>query len=70
MTYVNISGNFYYSFMVLHGYSRYVVLREIRESMTKWDVEVLLGRARERFPEARPKVISDNGPQFVAKAFR
>ena len=70
VTYVNICGTFYYLFTVLDGYSRYVVHWEIRESMTEWDVEVMLERARERFSEARPRVISDNGPQFVAKAFK
>jgi len=38
--------------------------------MTEADVEVILQRARERFPEARPRIISDNGPQFVAKSFK
>jgi transposase InsO family protein len=27
-------------------------------------------RARERFPDARPRIISDNGPQFIAKDFK
>jgi len=30
----------------------------------------VLQRARERFPEARPRIISDNGPQFIAKDFK
>ena len=38
--------------------------------MTEADVEVILERAREKFPEARPRIISDNGPQFVAKSFK
>jgi transposase InsO family protein len=55
---------------VLDGYSRYVVHWEIRESMREADVEVILERAREKFPEAKARVISDNGPQFVAKSFK
>ena len=27
-------------------------------------------RAKEQYPEARPRVISDNGPQFIAKDFK
>lgn len=27
-------------------------------------------RARERFPHARPRIISDNGPQFIARNFK
>jgi transposase InsO family protein len=33
-------------------------------------VETILQRARERHPDARPRVISDNGPQFIAKDFK
>ena len=38
--------------------------------MTEGDVEVIIQRAREKFPDAKPRVISDNGPQFVAKDFK
>jgi putative transposase len=70
ISYVNIQGTFYYLCSVLDGYSRYLVAWDIRESMTECDVEILLQRARERFPEARPRIISDNGPQFIAKDFK
>ena len=70
VAYVNICGTFYYLCSILDGFSRYIVHWEIRESMTEADVEVILQRARERFPAARPRVISDNGPQFIARDFR
>ena len=70
IAYINICGTFYYLCTLLDGYSRYVVHWEIRESMTEADVEVILQRARERFPQARPRIISDNGPQFIAKSFK
>ena len=38
--------------------------------MTEADVETILQRARERYPDARPRIISDNGPQFIAKDFK
>ena len=38
--------------------------------MTEADVEIILQRAREKFPQARPRIISDNGPQFVARDFK
>ena len=38
--------------------------------MTEMDVEIILQRAREYFPDARPRIISDNGPQFIAKDFK
>ena len=33
-------------------------------------VEIVIQHARERFPEAHPRIISDNGPQFIAKDFK
>ncbi len=38
--------------------------------MNRKDVEIILQRAREAFPEATPRIISDNGPQFIAKDFK
>ena len=38
--------------------------------MTEMDVEIILQRAREMFPQAQPRVISDNGPQFISKDFK
>ena len=70
MSYLNICGTFYYLCSILDGYSRYVVHWEIREQMTEQDVEIILQRAREQFPKARPRIISDNGPQFIAKDFK
>lgn len=70
ISYLNIKGTFYYFCGVLDGYSRYIVHWEIRESMTETDVEIVLQRARERFPDAKPRIISDNGPQFVARDFK
>lgn len=70
ISYLNICSTFYYLGSILDGYSRYVVHWEIRESMTKADVETILQRGRETFPTATPRIISDNGPQFVARDFK
>jgi putative transposase len=70
ISYINISGTFYYMCSVLDGFSRYIVHWEIRKQMTEMDVEIILQRAREMFPEAQPRVISDNGPQFISKDFK
>lgn len=70
ISHLNICGTFYYLISVLDGYSRYIVHWEIRESMKEHDAEVVLQRAREKFPEETPRIISDNGPQFVAKEFK
>ena len=70
VSYINIFGTFYYLCSLLDGYSRYIVHWEIREQMTEADVEIIMQRAKEKFPEARPRIISDNGPQFIAKDFK
>ena len=70
ISYVNLHGAFYYLCGVLDGCSRFIVHWDIRESMTEGDVELALQRAKEAWPGARPRVISDNGPQFIAKDFK
>ena len=70
IAHLNIAGTFYYMCTVLDGYSRTVVHWEIREQMKEHDVEVILQRAREAVPEASARVITDNGPQFVARDFK
>ena len=70
IAYLNLAGTFYYLCSVLDGASRFLVHWEIREAMTEADIECILQRAREQYPEARPRIISDNGPQFVAKDFK
>lgn len=70
ISYLNLAGTFYYLGSLLDGASRAVVHWEIREAMTEADIECVLQRARERYPDARPRIISDNGPQFIAKDFK
>jgi transposase InsO family protein len=38
--------------------------------MTEAEIEIILQRARESCLEAKPRIISDNGPQFLAKDFK
>lgn len=70
IAYLNIAGTFYYLCLVLDGFSRKVVHWDIREAMTEQDIECILERARERFPGAQPRIISDNGPQFISRDFK
>jgi len=70
ISYLNIAGTFYFQCSILDGFSRYVVHWEIREKMEESDVETILQRAREKFPDAHPRIITDNGPQFIAKDFK
>lgn len=70
VSYLNLAGTFYYLCSLLDGASRAIVHWELRESMTEQEVECILERAKELYPEARPRIISDNGPQFIAKDFK
>lgn len=70
VSYINIRGTFYYLCALLDGNSRFIVHWEIRESMTEGDIEIIMERAQERFPNQSPRIISDNGPQFISKDFK
>lgn len=70
ISYLNIVGTFYFLCSILDGCSRFIVHWEIREKMEESDVETILQRAREAYPHARPRIISDNGPQFIARDFK
>jgi putative transposase len=70
VSYLNIAGTFYVLCSLLDGYSRFIVHWEIRETMKEGEVETVIQRAREKHPHERPRIISDNGPQFIAKDFK
>lgn len=70
ISYINLAGTFYYLCSILDGASRFIVHWELRERMLSADVELVLQRARERYPTESPRIISDNGPQFIAKDFK
>lgn len=70
ISYINIACTFYYLISVLDGYSRYLIHWELRKSMTEEDLEMTLQRAHEKFPKAKPRIISDNGPQYVSNDFK
>jgi transposase InsO family protein len=70
IAYINVAGTFYYLLSLLDGASRAIVHWDLRPQMTERDVECTLQRARESYPGHSPRIISDNGPQFVAKDFK
>lgn len=70
VSYINIAGTFYFLCSVLDGYSRYLVHWELRETMKEPEVETVIQRALEKFPGETPRIISDNGPQFIARDFK
>jgi len=70
ITYVNVLGTFLFLIAVLDGYCRYVVHHELLASMEQADVMLVVERAREKFPDEKPRIISDRGGQFIAKEFK
>ena len=38
--------------------------------MKEADIELIVQRALEKYPSMHPKIISDNGPQFIARDFK
>jgi transposase InsO family protein len=70
VSYINIAATFYYLCSLLDGYSRFIAHWDLRQSMTEAEIEIIIERGKEKFPEARPRVISDNGPQFIARDFK
>ncbi len=70
ISYLNIAGTFYFLCAILDGCSRFIVHWEIRDKMEEIDVETIVQRAREAYPGVTPRLITDNGPQFIAKDFK
>jgi len=67
IAYINVMGTFMFLIGVLDGYSRMIVHHELRTTMTEYDVEITIQRALEKYPATHPRLITDNGKQFVAK---
>jgi putative transposase len=70
ITCLNLGGTFFYLCLVLDGYSRSILHHQLAPSMTSSQVQLVTQTARERYPAAHPRIISDNGPQFIAKEFK
>jgi len=70
ISYINLLGTFFYLTSIIDGYSRYIVHHELRTSMEEYDVEITVQRALEKFAGAAPRVISDNGSQFISGEFK
>ena len=70
ISYLNLGGTFYYLCSLLDGCSRYIVHWDVRESMTEAEIELIVQQALDRYPGVTPRIISDNGPQFIARDFK
>jgi putative transposase len=68
--YLNFRGTFLFLISVLDGYSRYVLHHEVRHTMNQYDVQLTIQEAKEKYPLAKPRIITDNGSQFISKEFK
>jgi transposase InsO family protein len=69
-SYIRICGNYYYFISVMDGYSRKILSWGLFEQMGRLEAEIVLMKAQELYPDAHPRIITDNGSQFVSKDFR
>ena len=70
ISYINFRGTFVYLVCLIDGFSRYIVHFELRTSVEALDIEILMERARSKYPGESPVLITDNGPQFIAKELK
>jgi putative transposase len=70
IAHINVRGTFFFLCSLLDGCSRSIVHWEIRPNMEEPDVETIIQQALERYSGVSPRIISDNGPQFIARDFK
>ena len=66
---MNFRGTFLFLISVIDGYSRHIVHHELRMNMQEFDVEITVQRALEKYHCVKPRLITDNGSQFIFKDF-
>ena len=70
ITCVHARGHPYYMITIIDGCSRFIVAWGLFATMEAGDVGIVQQRAKEAFPQARPRYVTDNGRQFVGKEFK
>ena len=70
ISYINVRGTFMFLIAIIDGYSRFIVHHDLRASMEEKDVEFVVQKAHEHYPDANPRLISDRGGQFISKDFK
>jgi len=69
-SYVRVCGNFYYFISVMDGYSRKILSWSLCQTMEGLWAEIAVAKAKELYPFASPRIITDNGSQFISKDFK
>ena len=70
LMYLWVRGRWYFLVTILDPYSRYIVHWELLLSMRADEVAEITATALERVHGKKPRIVRDNGSQFVAKEWR
>lgn len=70
IAYIKVQGVFYFLIMMLDGYSRFVLDWELMPDMLGSSVESFVQRVKEKYPHTKPRLINDNGSQFISLDFK
>jgi len=70
IAYIKIMDNYYFLIMLLDGYSRFLLGWELMTDMLSSSVQMFVQRVKEKYPDARPMLINDNGSQFISNDFK
>lgn len=70
LIYLWVKGRWYFLVSVLDSYSRYIVHWELSLSMVAQEIAEIMAIALEKAPGKRPRIVRDNGSQFIAKDWR
>jgi len=68
-SYVRVCGAFYFFACVLDGFSRKILVWDLFPTMEGLNIEILVTRAKELYPESHARIIHDNGKQFTSREF-
>jgi putative transposase len=68
--YLWVHSRWYFFVGVIDAWSRYLVHWDLLESVSAQDVTAVLQSALKKYPGVKPRIVSDNGPQFKSKDFR
>jgi transposase InsO family protein len=70
IAYIKIGDNFYFLIMMLDGYSRFMLDWELMPDMLGSSVETFVQRVKDKYPDSKPMLITDNGSQFISLDFK
>lgn len=70
ISYIKVLGVFYYFISIMDGFSRKILDWQLCDNMEGINIELLVTRVKEKYPEAKARIIHDNGKQFISKDFK